>query len=136
MAESGDGVGFSLVFVGTDPADPQHWRPSTTIGGNPGSTDSLPFAGGDLIAYALASAPAPLLAGDEFLIVARVILGADAAEVTAQFSTDLTSWTDALPENLISRTNHGDGAATLVFSSPLPGGALSRQSGRLVIKLR
>ena len=134
--ESGDGVGYSLIFVGTDPADPLHWRPSTTIGGNPGSTDSVPFAGGDLIAYALASAPAPLLAGDEFLILARVILGADAAEVIAQFSTDLASWTDAPPDNLISRTNHGDGTATLVFSSPLPGGTLSRQSARLVIKLR
>ena len=38
--ESPDGDGYSLIFMGSDANDPLDWRPSATINGNPGDSDS------------------------------------------------------------------------------------------------
>ncbi|MDB4377947.1 hypothetical protein N9Z33_02725, partial [Akkermansiaceae bacterium] len=52
-----DGDDYSLVLIApeTNPnhALPSSWRHSSLPGGNAGGSDSTPFSGGDLIAYAL-----------------------------------------------------------------------------------
>ncbi len=46
--------------------------------------------------------------------------------VSAMFSADFATWTAAVATDLISRTNHGDGTATLRFLSPLPLNTIGR----------
>ena len=69
---------------------PSSWRPSTAHGGNPGSTDAVPFSGGDLISYALADGPS--FDPTSLILSATPVPGADDAELVPQWSTDLESW--------------------------------------------
>ena len=131
-----DGDGYSLVLAGTDPGNPSEWRTSVGIGGNPGGSDFIPFKGGDLTAYALAAEPHGETFSDSFLLNLRVNLGTDEAVVRARFSTDLVNWVTSTENNLVSRTNHGDGTATLLFQSPLPLSATTRQFGASLIEAR
>jgi len=96
-----DGRSYSLVLVAPQSSPnhelPQNWRASVDPGGNPGSSDSIPFAGNpatDLLEYAL---------GDPKAIGIRVIdgvlrfefprvLGADDVTVTVELSDDLKTW--------------------------------------------
>ena len=126
-----DGTGYSLVFAGNDPSAPLNWRSSTVINGNPGSSDSTRFSGGDLIAYSLVTNPTFETVGDSFVLNVRVNLTADDAMVSAMFSVDLATWTAAAATDLISRTNHGDGTATLRFLAPLPTSTTVWQFGRV-----
>ena len=134
--DDADGTGYSMVFAGGDPTDPLDWRSSTAIGGNPGSSDSVAFPGGDFIAYALAADPNPEIVDDTFVLNVRVNLMADDALVTAMFSADLVTWKAATGSDLISRSNHGDGTTTLSFRAPTPASTAGRQFGRVAIETR
>ncbi|MFT5407377.1 MAG: hypothetical protein ACI9NC_000082, partial [Verrucomicrobiales bacterium] len=84
-----DGDGRSLIYVGGEPNDPSAWRPSASAGGNPDSTDSLPYSEGtDLVDYAMLKQNA--IAMDEFQVT--TLLGADDVELTPYWSADLTNW--------------------------------------------
>jgi hypothetical protein len=136
--ESADGVGYSLVLVGSDPGLPLDWRPSTAIGGNPGGSDSMPFVGGtdDLIPYALAGAPVARIVDGTFTLSFRQKLAADAAVVTVEFSVDMVDWTTAAIGQRVSSFNEGDGTATVTYRAPFPAGSERIQCGRVRIDLR
>ena len=132
-----DGTGFSLIFAGGDPSDPISWRSSTAIGGDPGTSNSTSFSGGDLIAYALEPSGLSVeIVGSNFILRTHIDLSADDVKVSAQFSTDLNTWVTAPAADLISRTNHGDGTATWTFRAPLPQSTAQRQFGRIHVALR
>lgn len=132
--ESPDGDGYSLVFKGSDTSNPLHWRPSTTINGNPGSTDKVTFIGGDPISYVLAAQPIPIPTADSFFIDVITHLSADDASFYVSFSEDLDSWTPATQIDLRSRTNHGDGTATLRYETPIPVGDKTSFFGKVIIE--
>lgn len=127
-AES-DGTGPSLVLIAPslDPDLPESWRPSTSIHGNPTTSDSIPFTGNPdadadldgipaLLEYALGSSdsspsPAPT---PEYSPINRTLSlvhasAADAAALTIESSPDLTSWSSP-------------GPLTRLGSNSLPGG--------------
>ena len=92
--EAPDGGGFSLVRISPanklPPNNPTSWRSSTDLGGNPGTTDSTTFPGGDLLDYSLQEqALIPIVNG---VIVPRNLAADDLIQVL-QTSTDLLSWT-------------------------------------------
>ena len=87
---SPDGSGPSLVYRGGDPALPQNWRASTTPGGNPGTSDSVPYTGGDLLAYALIAPPEFNFSSGTMQVTPH--LGADDVELIPQWSNDLINW--------------------------------------------
>lgn len=131
-----DGDGYSLIFVGGDPNHPLDWRTSTDIGGNPSSSDSSKFAGGDLIAYAITSGPEifplPTIVTPSTLTFTQN-LAADDAEVFVEFSTDLITWTTATHSDLVSRTNQGDGTSVVTYQY-IPAG--ERLFGHLRVQTR
>lgn len=92
--EASDGDGFSLVRISPasqlDPNLPTSWRPSTTLGGNPGDTDSTTFPSGDLIAYALQG---QALTVDQNSLIVPHNLATDDIIQTIETSTDLITWT-------------------------------------------
>jgi hypothetical protein len=124
---SPDGGGTSLILknptLKPDPSLASNWRPSLTIGGNPGTTDAISFRGQangdlngngipDLIDYALGNGGMTQMNGDTFTYLRR--LGADDATSQIEASTNLINWTDAsalLIEQ--SRTDQGDGTALI-----------------------
>jgi hypothetical protein len=137
-----DGEGASLVMMspGADPADPANWRPSSSSGGSPGTSDATSYTGhptadsdgdgaSDFLEYALgtspanaASFPAPeiSLAGGRCLITFRRAAAADDVRIVPESAADLSGWTAGLV--LQSRTP--DGAGWLVdvweWTGPLP----------------
>lgn len=115
-----DGDGFSLVRISPasrlNPDDPASWRASTTPGGNPGSTDSTTFPGGDesaLISYALGGRS--LLTSPSGVTVPRN-LAADDLIRTIQTSTNLVAWTDL--DSPVSETSPDNGFTQQVFAAP------------------
>ena len=119
-AASADGLGRSLVFVGSDPANPLHWRPSAGSNGNPGATDSFPREPGQgLLDYALAdSVPTFDPVGGILSIKRR--LGADQSSLTPEWSADCANWS---PDSftLESETVDAFGNSTLSWKlAPLP----------------
>ncbi len=132
--KSADGDGYSLIFNGTDPTLPTDWRPSTTIGGSPSSSDTVPYSGGSLIDYAIAVLPSGSLAGTNFILSAQLNLAADDTIVVAQFSNDLVTWTGAPASALTENINNGDGTSNVDFSIPQP--AEGKIFGRLKVELR
>jgi hypothetical protein len=132
--EDADGTGYSLILTGSDPSLPENWRTSTQLDGNPGSTDHIPFTGGGLLAYRLASSPEFEIRNDILIAKAHLNIGADEASIFAQFSTDLGPWTTALATDLISRTNNRDGTSTVIFHSPVPTGTTQSQFVRWKIE--
>ncbi len=94
--ESPDGQGTSLVLIAPETAPdnsrPENWRASTTIGGNPGDSDRIPYSGGDLISYALIAHPVFDFSG--MTISAALRPGADDVEVIPQWSADLQNWNE------------------------------------------
>jgi hypothetical protein len=120
--EGADGAGYSLVLIAPetkpDPAQPSHWRSSALIGGNPGTTDIVPFpadpnadANGngvpDLLDYALGNdlGKPPLFptvtlqpgaAGEPSSIRMTYpsSIGAERVKVAVLSSTNLTDWVE------------------------------------------
>jgi hypothetical protein len=131
-----DGSGYSLVFGGSDPTEALDWRSSTMLGGNPGSSDSVAYGGGDLLAYGLAADPMAAKVGADWMLDVRINLAADEVLVLAQFSTDLVNWSTATSADLISRTNHGDGTATLSFLAPFAASVAAEQYARVLVEAR
>lgn len=91
-----DGGGYSLVFRGGIPNSPDEWRPSITLGGNPGGSDSVEFDGTsdeELLDYVF-QAPLELMrdiSGGNQLVYRR-FLAADDANLTLETSIDLLNW--------------------------------------------
>ena len=122
--ESPDGGGPSLVLISPERA-PDHslaanWRASTSAGGNPGASDAVPFAGGNLISYALASLPRLIVSatGEPQLIIHRN-LAADAADISLEVSGDLKSWLPATA-NPVSENDLADGTLEHIYGFDPP----------------
>jgi hypothetical protein len=141
---SPDGNGFTLVL--TAPSEnPDHklassWRPSSTVGGNPTTSDALSFTGNPqddldsdglsaLLEYALGTddtvpdQPGDLyyLSGqpDNLTFVTQRNLSSDDVVVTVQTSTDLDTWVDAdAILELSNEENLGTGIARYTWSLP------------------
>lgn len=134
---SPDGDGFSLVLIAPN-ENPDHrlstsWRPSTTLGGNPTTSDSVPFSGNTtedqdldsltaLVEYALGSSDnSPDVSSNLFQLTRssdalqfsyQRDLAADDAMVTVQISPDLATWNDAGTLFAVTNeTNLGNGKA-------------------------
>ena len=139
--EDADGSGFSLVLINPESV-PDHgaassWRASTTVGGNPGTSDAVSFTGNPeddldddgivaLLEHAFGTSDSsqntePLntsLSGDRLRIVVQVNHGADDVTLSIEESTDLVDWTAPAPGTFtISEINNGDGTSTRTFLS-------------------
>lgn len=91
-----DGAGYSLTFAGGAPALAANWRTSLATGGTPGTSDSVPYPGGDFLAYALGGhMPTWQASGPSLLIDLPRVPGADNATVTLEYSSDLITWPTA-----------------------------------------
>ena len=135
-AASPDGDGFSLVLRGDSPGNADHWRPSIGGHGNPGTTDSMTFGGGDLVGYLLATAPVATRTEDSFFIELTVHTAADDATFQVQFSDDLTNWTTATDIDLRSHTDHPDGTSTYRYETPISIGDRPAHFARALIETR
>lgn len=91
---SAAGLGRSLVLHRpSDPANPTSWRPSVGANGNPGDSDSFARGvGQSLIDYALGGPPA--FDPSTGILSVKRRLGADAASLHPQWSTDLLDWSE------------------------------------------
>ncbi|YCM44161.1 lamin tail domain-containing protein [Verrucomicrobiaceae bacterium 227] len=127
-----DGGGHSLVHTGGDPALAHNWRASTTIGGNPGTTDSIPYPGGSLLDYALIGTPVLLPSADGATFTWTTPLAADQVTFTVQQSTDLATW-EATSAPIQSQTVNAL-SGTRTFSVNLPGDPA--QYARVLIQQR
>ena len=134
--ESSDGDGYSLVFIGSNPIAPLDWRPSIALGGNPGSSDSASYAGGDLLDYTFSGSPVPLIISNSFHMELVVNLAADDTHYQVQFSSDLITWTASTDLDLSSRLNNGDGTATLRFKTPISSIDENSFFGRVAVEER
>ncbi|MDA7888261.1 lamin tail domain-containing protein [Akkermansiaceae bacterium] len=123
--------GYSMVFLGPDPRSPSAWRSSLALGGTPGSSDSIPFNGGDFMAYAL---PAPQLqfspVGSAWTISFSRPLAADDARYELQFSPDLNTWTTAGIRTALSAPDH-EGVVTETIS-----GIFQNQAAKTFARVR
>ena len=126
--QSANGQGRSMVLTNSsDPSNPLSWRPSAGSNGNPGAGDSFARAPGQgLLNYALGG-PLPSFnkATGNFSVTRR--LGADAATLSPEWSTNLSQWfTNSL--SLVSETLDASGNSTLQWKlDPAPaGGAFIR----------
>ncbi len=90
-----DGAGRSLVYVGGEANQPEAWRPSVTLAGNPGTSDALPFDGeGSLVEYAIA---AQLVSGGVASLARfQVVInpGVEGVSMRPEWSTDLRAWAE------------------------------------------
>lgn len=84
-----DGSGPSLTYLGGDPNSPQSWRPSVHPGGSPGSSDTIPFNGDDLLSYAIRNEHFDF---DSKTLAVQQNPGADHAMITPEWSFDLKTW--------------------------------------------
>jgi hypothetical protein len=114
-----DGDGYSLTYVAGDQNAPSSWRPSAVPTGSPGKGDAVPFAGGDILNYAIVSSSVGSAADGtvEFRMTTR--LGADDAQVIPEWSDDLAAWNNANFQRL-RVTPTGNGTAEEVWSLPPP----------------
>ncbi|MEJ6568212.1 MAG: hypothetical protein QNL80_05055, partial [Akkermansiaceae bacterium] len=88
-----DGEGRSLVYAGGSINDPGSWRPSVEEGGNPGTSDRVPYSEGDSLAdYVIGGQE---VTPDEASTVRFEVLlnaGADDVELTPEWSSNVASW--------------------------------------------
>ena len=134
--EESDGDGYSLVLKGDDVAQPSSWRLSTSYDGNPGSTDAIPFTGGDLIDYLLVDSPTPHLITDSFYLQFSLNRAADDASFEVEFSKDLSVWYPATSADQASRIINPDGTTTFLYQTPNPLDATETHFGRIKIQSR
>ena len=113
-----DGDGYSLTFAGGSQTDPANWRTSIAAGGTPGSSDSIPFAGGDILSFALTSqAPYSWSVGTDLTIQFQRVAGSDAAIVTLESSADLVTWLPA-PSACVEELRLPDGRVLMQWTLP------------------
>ncbi|MDG2400164.1 MAG: CotH kinase family protein [Akkermansiaceae bacterium] len=89
-----DGAGRSFIYVGGKSNEAGSWRPSVDIGGNPGTSDRVPYPDdGSLLAYAIERQG--FILEDSTTALFMVVLKAGADEVLAipERSSDMESWT-------------------------------------------
>jgi len=159
-----DGSGSSLVLVNPrslpDHSLPQHWRASTTHGGNPGTTDAPIFAGDPtadtdhdgvpaLVEFVVGSDdldPSDTASRPQFCWVTlgsdrypglRYMRRAHIADVIEQLqvSTDLIHWTDLPFVSQTSESLEPDGRQPVLLRSTLPVDGQQRQFHRLKVTL-
>lgn len=110
-------VGYALVYVAGNLADPESWRISVAPGGTPGWSDSIGLpASGDLLSYALGEGGELSMIG-ETLSFPRVI-GADQVELRIERSTDLTNWETAPDLDVLSEAPIGGGRMMVTIGGP------------------
>jgi hypothetical protein len=95
-----DGGGPSLVLIQPrtrpNPSIATNWRSSAYSGGNPGTSDAIPFGGEDSIAYALVDSPRIISTGDGTMLYSYTRrAGADSVKLTVEWSENLLSWETA-----------------------------------------
>ena len=117
-----DGGGYSIVLkrveTGIDPREARNWRSSALSAGSPGLSDVIPFGGGDALSYALASEPIVQRTAEQVTFSYQHRLGAEEAELTAEWSGDLMVWnSEALV--LLSRMPDGLGLERLTWQLPV-----------------
>ena len=126
--EAPDGDGPSLVRIAPqrqlDPELPTSWRPSADDNGNPGSSDTTPFNGGDLINYALGNnTDNVIIVSSGNLIELKYItkLTADNAQVTVMLSDDLMNWQEANNISTLSQSlsNNSDVESLIRFENQI-----------------
>lgn len=125
--ESADGMGASLVLLAPEstpePQEGSNWRPSTTLGGNPGSTDRIPFdeTFTDITEYALVDADQPFVTvhDGQLAVAYQPRPGADDALIVVAVSNDLENWKVIDPSAFAARQNVADGSEALVFQLPV-----------------
>ncbi len=110
-----DTLDHSLVFSGADPALAQNWRASTTPGGNPGTTDTVPFIDGDLLDYALVNTA---FSSDYTQLTWTTKLAADDVTYLPQHSANLNTWTDLTTTILTQTINATEGTRTFTIALP------------------
>ncbi|MEJ6569836.1 MAG: hypothetical protein QNL80_13310 [Akkermansiaceae bacterium] len=135
--DSSDGDGFSLTLIKptSNPihADPFNWRSSVDTHGSPTVSDAMNFTDDPtddeaLFDYLLGdsgslNARFETLAvdgvtADYLTLSVTVELAADDVSFVSEISYDLEAWQSKA--TLLSRTNNGDGSATLLFRSENP----------------
>jgi hypothetical protein len=115
-----DGGGRSLVPTGGDLSDPLNWRPSAAADGNPGTSDTSPYPGGSLLAYALAAPFDLSFTGGALTLTYRSHLTADEASVAIEHSPDLVAWQPIIPTALRQELNP-DGTRSITVQLPQEG---------------
>lgn len=88
-----DSLGHSLIYVAGSPDQPSSWRASTSPGGNAGSSDSVLYTGGSLLAYAFAENPT--FDPSSMIYSVQTNSGADGVTLNPQWSIDLVTWNDS-----------------------------------------
>lgn len=121
---SPDGDGPSLVLIhpegNPDHNNPANWRPSLQAGGNPAASDAIPYTGGSLLDYTVATSPSISSDGTTRTVSYSLISGTDEAEVIPQWSTDLSQWhTDGM--TIDSQQADGNGNITTTLNLPAGG---------------
>lgn len=123
-----DGTGFSLVLVDPfslpDHNSPLSWRASFASGGNPATTDSSNFPGGDLLSYATGGNPASVrpLGGDLYEFTVSLNLRAEDLSGLIEVSPDLSTWspgTDLFTKKAVESNSDGTSSVTFQTKSPL-----------------
>lgn len=108
-----DGEGRSLIYADGDLFDPESWRPSTSIGGNPGASDRRALQQGEeLVGYAIDQLDFSIGDAGDVTIVLDLRPGSDEAEVIPEWSGDLESWSQ--------------GGLQLESQSPVAGGGMRK----------
>lgn len=134
--EFADGNGCSLVLIqplqNPDPSDPLNWRCSSTPNGSPGTSDSIPYSGGDIFEYVLGNTQPTLIFTPEGNIwTYQLKLSSDDYIVTTETSPDLDSWTtQATPTQPIQINPDGTATYELIFP---PVGAHPKSFTRLKV---
>ncbi len=137
-----DGQGASLVLMsaGADPSNAASWRPGSSNGGTPGTSDATVFAGNpgadsdgdgfsDFLEYGLGTSAANAaafpscsgtLSGEGFVVSLTRAAAADDAEVFPEVSENLKDWTAALTLQSRSPGPPGLLSETWQATGPLP----------------
>ena len=150
---SADGLGRSLVLIAprANPElnDPFNWRPSTTNGGNPGTSDALPAPAnplgdddGDgwpnLLEYAAARpiVPATFDATGHLTLAFTRNLAADDAIYVVETSADLQTWNGGAAVERVSQANPIGGTTVETWRVVSPAIGNERQFMRLRATVR
>ncbi|NWK54950.1 lamin tail domain-containing protein [Verrucomicrobiaceae bacterium N1E253] len=118
---SPDSTGASLVLIHPqslpDHSNAINWRASIQSGGNPGTSDSTPYTGGNLVDYALSSGPTTESIDGIRRLTYSQKLGHDDVEVAPQWSTNLEDWSET-ELTVIQQTPDPNGNPVYTWSLP------------------